>query len=76
VLPDQLHVGSVVLESAFLAHLLVLLLVVAREAPLARDDDELTARELELGTTERLDRMLNVLKSGNINKFQRKKPTL
>ena len=55
VLGDVLHVHSVVLQSARLLHDGVLLTGPLAEAPVLADEDLLTARELELGTSESLD---------------------
>ena len=61
VLAVVLNTNTIVRESAFSAHLLVVGAVPLRESPLAGDDDKLTAGELELGTTESLDGGIDVL---------------
>ena len=55
MLGHVLHVDAVGLEVAARPHLLVLVAVPLGEAKLLADEDLLTARELELGTSESLD---------------------
>lgn len=62
VLLDELGINSVGNETAFGSHSFVVSLVPLRETPFLGDDDELTAGELELGTTEGLNGVLDVLK--------------
>lgn len=61
VLLNKLGVDSIGNETAFGSHSLVVSLVPLGESPLLGDNDELTAGELELGTTESFDSVLDVL---------------
>lgn len=62
MLLDELGINSVGNETAFGSHSLVVSLVPLGETPFLGDNDELTAGELELGTTEGLNGVLDVLK--------------
>ncbi|GMR32693.1 hypothetical protein PMAYCL1PPCAC_02887 [Pristionchus mayeri] len=61
VLLDKLGINSIGNEATFGSHSLVVSLVILGESPLLGDDDKLTSGELELGTTEGLNGVLDVL---------------
>ncbi|KAF1765138.1 hypothetical protein GCK72_005090 [Caenorhabditis remanei] len=63
----ELNSDSVRAKSSFSTHALVVLTVPLGESPLAGGDDDLTSWELELGTTEGLNSVLDVLENSNKN---------
>lgn len=57
----ELNSNSVGAESSFSTHALVVFAIPLGESPLAGRDDDLTSWELELGTTEGFNSVLDVL---------------
>jgi hypothetical protein len=58
---DELAVDAIRNDTAFSSVLFVDFSVPLCETPLARRNDQLTARELELGTAESLESVINML---------------
>lgn len=69
MLLDDLAVDAIGNSAAFSTVFFVNFSVQLGEAPLAGGNDQLTARELELGTTEGFQSVLNVLNKSVIKNY-------